>query len=128
MSVALLALATLVAVQSPGATKALLMTVQVEASAKEAPGVAEWTSELRTALAARRHEFRLAKPGEQAELVVRIDSVGSGQDGTSRLNGALVLGEVKRSFTYSFTRVRAEAEKLARNLRTLAEQMKAAGK
>jgi len=127
MSVALLALATLVAAQAPGATKAVPLTVQVEASSKE-PGVAEWTSELRTALAARRHEFRLAKPGEGAELVVRIDSVGSGQDGTSRLNGALVLGEVKRSFTYSFTSVRAEAEKLARNLRKLADQMKAGGK
>jgi hypothetical protein len=128
MSVALFALATLVAAQAPGAAKAVPLTVRVEASAKEAPGVAEWTSELRTALAARGHEFRLAKPGEGAELVVRIDSVGRGQDGASSLNGALILGQVKRSFTYSFTSVRAEAEKLARNLRKLADQMKAAGK
>jgi len=128
MSLAILALATLVVAQAPGAAKAAPMTVQVEASAKAAPGVAEWTSELRTALEARKDEFRLAKPGESAEFVVRIDSVGSDQDGTSILNGALVLGEVKRTFRYGFTNVRAEAEKLARNLRKLADQMKAGGK
>jgi hypothetical protein len=125
MSLALLALATLVVAQAPGAAKAAPMSVQVQASAKESPGVAEWTSELRTALAARKDEFRLAKPGERAEFVVRIDSVDGPQDGTSFLNGALVLGEAKRSFRYSFTNVRAEAEKLARNLRKVADQMKA---
>ena len=128
MSLAILALATLVVAQAPGAAKAAPMTVQVEASAKEAPGVAEWTSELRTALGARKDEYRLAKPGERAELVVRIDSVSSQPDGTSSLNGALALGEVKRSFRYSFSNVRVEAEKLARNLRKLADQMQAAGK
>jgi hypothetical protein len=103
------------------------MTVQVETSAKGAPGVAEWTKELRAALESRKDEFRLAKPGEKPELVVRIDSV-SEQDGTSSLNGALVMGEAKRTFRYSFTNVRTEAEKLARNLRKLADQMKAGGK
>jgi hypothetical protein len=44
------------------------------------------------------------------------------------LKGALVLGEQKRAFSYGFTSVRAEAEKLARNLRKLADQMQTAGK
>ncbi len=127
MSVAILALATLVVAQAPAATKAVPMTVQVEASAKGAPGVAEWTSELRTALEARKDEFRVVKPGEKAELVVRIDSVGA-QNGTSSLNGALVVGKATRAFRYSFTSVRTEAEKLARNLRQVADQMKAEAK
>jgi hypothetical protein len=124
MNLALLVLA-LAVVQPPGAAKAAPMTVQVETSAKDAPGVAEWARELRTALEARKDEFRLAKPGEKAELVVRLDSVGGDPSGASVLNGALVLGEVKRPFRYGFTNVRAEAEKLARNLRKLADQMKA---
>jgi hypothetical protein len=37
-----------------------------------------------------------------------------------------VLGKTTRPFNYSFKDVRAEAEKLARNLRRLADQMKAA--
>jgi hypothetical protein len=126
MSVALVALVTLVAAQAPGAAKVAPMTVRVEAPVKPAPDVAEWASELRTAIEARRDEFRLAKPGEKAELVVKIDSVGS-QSGTSTVNGALVLGEVKRSFAYGFSNTRSEAEKLARNLRKLADQMKSAG-
>lgn len=127
MSVALLALATLVAAQAPGPAKPVPMTVRVEA-APTAQGVAEWTSELSAALEAREDEFRLAKPGEKAELVVWLDSVGRAEDGTPSLKGALVLGELKRSFSYGFTSVRAEALKLARNLRRLADQMKTAGK
>jgi hypothetical protein len=122
-----LALATLLIAQASPAAKAAPMTVQVEAVAKGAPGVAEWTNELRTALESRKDEFRLAKPGEKAELVVRIDSI-SEQGGTSSLNGALVMGEAQRAFRYSFTNVRTEAEKLARNLRKVADQMKAGAK
>jgi hypothetical protein len=127
MSLALLAL-TLAVAQAPGAAKAAPMTVQVEASAKRAPGVAEWARELRGALDARKDEFRLAKPGEKAELVVRLDSVSSESSGASSLNGALVLGEMKRPFSYGFSNVHAEAAKLARNLRKLADQMKAAAR
>jgi hypothetical protein len=127
MSLALLALATILAAQTPGAAKAVPMSVRVEPG-QGAQGVAEWTRELHTAVAARKDEFRVAKPGETAELVVRLDSVRPGSDGTPRLSGALLLGGVKRPFTYGFSNVRAEAEKLARNLRKLAEQMKAGGK
>jgi len=84
MNLALLVL-TLAAVQAPGAAKAAPMTVQVEASAKDAPGVTEWARELRTALEARKDEFRLVKPGEQAELVVRLDSVGGDASGAAIL-------------------------------------------
>jgi hypothetical protein len=39
-----------------------------------------------------------------------------------------VLGKATRPFTYSFTDVKVEADKLARNLRPVADQMKATGK
>ena len=128
MSVALLILAGFVAAQTPAGTpETVPMAVQVELG-KGAQGIGEWPRELRTALEARKHEFRMAKPGEPAELVVRLDSLGRATDGTPTLNGALLLGGVKRSFSYGFTSVPAAAEKLARNLRRLAEQMKTAGK
>ena len=53
---------------------------------------------------------------------------GYGADGTPSLKGALVRGEERRPFNYGFTNVRTEAEKLARNLRKLADQMKPATK
>ena len=59
---------------------------------------------------------------------MRVDSVGKAQDGTPVLIGALLLGTTTRSFTYGFTDVRVEAEKLARNLRKLADQMKTASR
>ena len=123
-----LALAFLAAPSPAAPVKAAPMTVRVETAATADAAAQAWASDLRTALAARKDEFRLAKPGERAEFVVRIDSVDGAQDGTSFLNGALVLGEAKRSFRYSFTNVRAEAEKLARNLRKVADQMKAGAK
>lgn len=125
MQVALFALASLVATQATGTAKPVPMAVQVEA-AKDAQGVDDWVRELRAALAARKDEFRLVKPGEKPELVVRLDSVARGAEGAASLRGALVLGEVSRPFTYSFNDVQVEAEKLARNLRKLADQMKGA--
>ena len=58
--------------------------------------------------------------------MVRIDSVGKGQDDTQVMNGAFVLGKTStRRSTYSYTDVRApQAEKLARNLRKYADQLK----
>ena len=115
------------AVSAPAA-EAAPMTVRVEAADRGGPAVAEWASELGAALAARRDEFRLVKPGEKAELVVKLESVGQAADGTPSLQGALVIGETTRPFTYGFNDVQVEAEKLARNLRKLADQMKAAGR
>ena len=104
------------------------MAVQVDASAKGGPAVEDWAKELRSALAARKDEFRLAVSKEKAEFVVRLDSIAAGTAGSQVLKGELVLGEARRPFTYTFTDVRAEAEKLARNLRSVADQMKATGK
>ena len=116
------------AAQSPAAApaKAAPMTVQVEAAAGGDASVQAWVKELRAALEARKDEFRLAKKGETAEFVVRIDSLGKAQDGTPVLNAALVLGKTTRPFAYGFTDVKVQAEALARNLRKYADQMKAA--
>jgi hypothetical protein len=126
-------LAALLAPQAPAGpapaapAKVVPMTVLVEADAKAA-GTEEWAKELRTALAARKGEFRLARPGEKAELVVRIESLGKAQDGTPVMNGALVLGEARRAFAYGYRDVKVQAEALARNLRKIADQMKTTGK
>jgi hypothetical protein len=128
MTLATLALAALVPAQAPAApAKVVPMVVEVRTAPKAAADVQAWAKELRAALGARKEEFRLAKAGETPELVVRIDSIGTRPDGTPVLNGALVVGKAApRSFDYGFTDVRAEAERLARNLRRLADQMKAA--
>jgi hypothetical protein len=101
------------------------MPVQVQAGGGDA-AVRSWAKELRTALEARKEEFHLVKAGETPELLIRIDSVGRGPGNAEVMNGTLVLGKTTRPFNYSFKDVRAEAEKLARNLRRLADQMKAA--
>ena len=117
-----------VAAQAPVAAPAKVapMSVQVQAPAGADAGVQAWVKELRAALEARKDEFRLAKAGEKPELLVRVDFVGKAQDGTPVLNGALLLGKTTRQFAYGFTDVRVEAEKLARNLRKFADQMKTA--
>ena len=116
------------AAQSPAAAPAKVapMTVQVEAAAGADAGVQVWVKELRAALETRKDEFRLAKKGETAEFVVRIDSLGKAQDGTPALNAALVLGKKTRPFVYGFTDVKVQAQALARNLRKYADEMKAA--
>jgi hypothetical protein len=87
--------------------------------------VQAWVKELRTALEARKDEFRLAKVDETAELVVRIDSLGKGQDDLRVMNGSLLMGKVSRPFNLSYPgEVAPHAEKLARNLRKYADQMK----
>ena len=128
MTLATLALAALFPAQAPAApAKVVPMTVEVRTAPKAGADVENWAKELRAALKARKEEFRLAKGGETAELVVRIDSLSKGTGETQLLNGALLMGQAPpRPFNYSFVDVRAEAEKLARNLRKYAEQMKAA--
>jgi hypothetical protein len=122
---AILALPTQAATQA-GASKPAPMSVGVETSATGGPAVEDWAKELRAALGARKDEFRLLTPKEKPELVVRLDSVGKSRDGaTPMLTGTLMLGAANRPFTYTFTNVHAEAEKLARNLRGVADKMKA---
>jgi len=127
---ALFAIVAVLATQPPAAAKpAAPMTVQVEASPKGGAAVADWAKELRTALAGRKDEFRVSTDKEKAEFLVRLDAVAAGPAGApKKLAGALVLGKATRPFAYSFTDVKVEAEKLARNLRPVADQMKATGK
>ncbi len=127
MTSALLALVAVLAAQAP-APKASPMAVRVDVSATGGSAVEDWAKELRAALGARKDEFKLATANEKPELVARLDSVAAGTAGSQVLKGELVLGEAKRPFSYSFTNVRADAEKLARNLRSVADQMKATGK
>ncbi len=109
--------------------KAAPMSVEVRTAPKAGADVESWAKELRAALAARTQEFRLARPGEKAEFVVQLDSIGKRQDGTPVLNGSFALANGKpRPFNYGFTDAKTEAEKLARNLRGYAEQMKAAAR
>lgn len=125
---ATLALAVLAVPQPPAAAaKVVPMTVEVRTDAKAGPPVQAWAKELRAALEQRKDEFRAAKPGESPELVVRIDSVVPGTGGAQVMNGALAMGKGSRPFNLSYTgEVAPQAEKLARNLRKLADQIKAA--
>jgi hypothetical protein len=128
MSLLAIALVTSLAAQPAEAAKPAPMTVRVEMSDASRKDVADWQKALSAALEARKDEFRMAKPAEKADLVVRLDSVGRATDGTPSLNGALVRGDVTRPFNYGFTDVTLEADKLARNLRKLADQLKPAAK
>jgi hypothetical protein len=124
---ATLALAVLLAPQPPAAAQPAPMTGEVRAAAKADAPVQAWAKELRAALDRRKDEFRPAKPGESAQLVVRIDSVVPGVGGAQVMSGALVMGKSPRPFNLSYTgAVAPQAEKLARNLRNLAEPTKAA--
>ena len=125
---ATLALAALVLPQTPAtAAKPVPMSVEVRTDAKAEAPVQAWANELRAALDQRKDEFRRAKPGESAELVVRVDSVVPGPDGAQVMKGALALGKNSRPFNLSYAGEAApQAEKLARNLRKLADQMKTA--
>ena len=117
------------AAQTPAAAPAKIapMSVQVEAAAKADAGVQAWVKELRAALEARKDEFRPAKKGETAELVVRIDSVGKGQNDLQVMAGTLLMGKSSHPFNLSYPGETApQAEELARNLRKYADQMKAA--
>jgi hypothetical protein len=127
LAVAVLAAST--ASAEPPATpaaKPLPMVVRVDAAAGGGVEVETWAKELRTALAAHKGEFRLAKPHETPELILRIDSVAEGDGNTHVMKGALVLGKTVKPFDLSYPDdTRSQAEKLARNLRKLADQVKA---
>ena len=128
MTLATIALAVFFTAPAPAApAKVTPMTVEVRTAPKAGADVESWAKELRAALAARTQEFRPAKPGEKPELVVQLDSIGKRADGTPVLNGSFALANGQpRPFGYGFTDVKAEAGKLARNLRGYADQMKAA--
>jgi len=119
----LVLLASLLLPQAKATPEAVPISVEVQLPAQPGPELREWADELRTALAARKDEFRVAKPGARPEFVVRLDSIGPGQKGTPTLKGSCVRGTATRPFSYTFTGVRADAEKLARNLRKQADQM-----
>lgn len=124
-----IALALVAAAAQPAAKPAETgaITVQVEVAQGTASAAQAWGKELRTALEARRDEFRVVKPGEKASLVVRIESVVPGQGASSVLNGVLVQGGQSRPFNLNYPgEVRPQAEKLARSLRKLAEQSRPA--
>jgi hypothetical protein len=128
MTLATLALAALFPAQAPAApAKVVPMSFEVRTAPKAGADLESWAKELRAALGARKEEFRPARPGEKPEFVVLLDSIGKRSDGTPVLNGSFALGKATpRPFDYGFTDVRVEAEKLARNLRKLADQMKTA--
>lgn len=128
-------LATLLAAQAPapgaapGPAKVVPMTVQVQAPATADAGAQAWVRELRTALGARKEEFRLVKPGETGELLVRVDAVTRGQGDSRVLNAELVVGKTARPFNLTYPgEIAPQAEKLAAKLRSFADQLKAAGR
>jgi hypothetical protein len=128
MTLATLALAALLPGPAAAAPpKDAPMTVEVRTAPKPSPELESWAKELRAALDARPQEFRPVKPGQKAEFVVQLDSIAKRPDGTPVLNGSFAVGGGKpRPFNYGFSDVKVEAEKLARNLRGYADQMKAA--
>lgn len=129
LAVAVLAAASASAeAPATSAAKPAAMVVQVDAVANGGDEVEVWAKELRKALATRKDEFRLAKPREKPELTVRIDSVAMGEGDTHSMSGALVLGETTKPFNLSYAgEIEPQAQALARNLRKLADQMKAEG-
>jgi hypothetical protein len=121
-----LALFALTAAQVPaGDPKPAPLAVAVETGEKAGAAEQAWAAELRSALAARQDEFRLVKPGEKPQLVVRVEAIGKGADGAPAMSGALVMGTTTKSFASVFRGdTKAQAETLARNLRKYADQMK----
>lgn len=108
------------------AKKLVPMTFQTQADAKGGAAAKAWADELRTAVEARKDEFRVAKPGEKPELLVQVDAVGPAANGATVMKGALVVGGAPHPFSLSYSGPsRPQTEVLARNLRKYAEQMKA---
>jgi hypothetical protein len=111
---------------APASPKAVPMSVQVHAAASADAAAQAWATELRTALEARKDEFRAARKGETPELVVRIDSVGKGAGDGKVMNGTLLIGKSSHPFNLSYPGDPSpQAEKLARNLRKYVDQLKA---
>jgi hypothetical protein len=111
---------------APAAKKLPPVSFEVRADAKGGADAKTWADGLRTAMAARKDEFRAPKAGEKPEVVVEVDSVGPVANGTM-MKGSLVVGGRPHPFNLSYAGPSApQTEKLARNLRQYAEQMKAA--
>ena len=63
---------------------------------------------------------------EHAELVVRVEGVDTLADGTHVLRGTFFLDKKTQGFTLGYPgQIPSQAERLARNLRKFADQMKA---
>jgi hypothetical protein len=104
-----------------------VMSVVVEPSSTAGAAGQQWAQELRTALEARKDEFRAPRKGEKPELVVRIESVAAVADGRHMLGAALVIGARVSPFNVTYAgESRQQAEALARNLRRVAEKAKTA--
>jgi hypothetical protein len=100
-----------------------VMSFALEVSPQAGAAGKEWAQELRPALEARKQEFRPVRKDEKPELLVRIDSVVPAAQGGSVLKAALVFGTKQEPFNLRYsTEIRPTAEKLARNLRRIAEQ------
>lgn len=130
-----LALALVLAAQTatgappPAAAKSMVsMTFQVEADASGGAAAKAWADELRASITARKDEFRAAKAGEKPEVVVRVVTVAPGANDSTVMKGALVVGGgAPRPFDLTYKGPsKAQTEVLARNLRGLADRMKAA--
>jgi hypothetical protein len=107
------------------ATAPLRVEVVTPRDAK--PPVAAWAAALRSAIEARKGELRLASAGETAEVAVHIESVATGPQGQNVMAGALVIGGTPRAFNLTYAGdPQPQAEKLARNLRQLAQPPAAA--
>ncbi len=102
------------------------MTVQVEVAPGTAAGAQAWGKELRTALEARTDEFRLAKHGGD-RVAGRSHRLGRARPGRLERDERHAGPRGKsRPFSLNYPgEIRPQAERLARNLRKLAEQGKA---
>lgn len=100
------------------------ISVQVEAVPKAPAEIQAWANELRSAVIARKDEFRAPKQGEKPELLVRLTSLTPTQPGKAVLSLAVQRAGQTRPFTFSYAgEVRKQAELLARNLRMLTDPM-----
>jgi hypothetical protein len=114
------------AAQAPGPALSV-MSFAFEVGPQAGAAGQQWAQELRAALETRKQEFRPARKDERPELLVRIDSVAPAATGGSVLNAALVFGAKQEPFVVRYsTEIRPMAEKLARNLRRLAEERRGA--
>ena len=113
------------ATPAAAAAKVAPMSVQVQAAAEADAGAQVWVKELRAALETRKDEFRLAEDGREAGA----RGAGSTPWGRGRTTAGhertLLIGKGSHPFNLSYPgEVAPQAEKLARNLRKYADQMK----